>query len=182
MMILKGERGDKGVKGERGDRGKRGEPGKEYILKEYHRFKILNWTSYFTLLIAFGFLVYYLYMNFYPFRILEFDNETTANTWEVHVLTPQVKAGEEFKYEQSFKKLIDLPGKVSCYFEDGIVYRLSDELGSNPIVENRFVRSMKAPITLMPDKYKFGCDIEYELPMGRIIIYHFITDVYINII
>lgn len=136
----------------------------------------LDYFSYFVLLIAFGFMIYFAYVSYYPFEIIKFNNTDNEGNGIFKVLTPEVRKGEILLYVSEFEKLMNIPGEISCYFEDGIVYQLTDRVNNNKVGRHDEVRAIDVPLSLPPETYRYGCKVNYKLTMGRTITYTFFTD------
>lgn len=137
---------------------------------------ILDYFSYFVLLIAFGMMLYYAYMSYYPFEIIRFTNKDENGNGLYKILTPEVGRGDAIRYVSDFEKLMPIAGEMSCYFEDGIVYQLNERTNNNSVGNHDEIRQVDVPLSLQPEVYRYGCTVRYKLTMGRAIEYKFYTE------
>lgn len=144
--------------------------------KDYRNMKnIANKLSYLIIAGTFIFMAIYAYFSFYPFNILEFDQVNAEGAGYYEVVTPTVKQGGLLQYHSIFTKNMDLRGKVSCYFEDGILFRVPEFTSDNSTGVNDTIRAVKVPETLPEGTYRYSCKIFYKLTMHRVVEYTFVT-------
>lgn len=137
---------------------------------------LLDYFSYLVLLLAFGIMIFYAYMSYYPFEILKFDKVDENGNGVYEVLTPEVKGGEILMYRSDFTKLMDIPATMQCAFEDGIIYQVSERANNNTVGDHNEVRAVDVPVSLVPETYRYTCRVIYKLTMGRTIEYNFYTE------
>ena len=138
--------------------------------------RFIDRASFIVIILTFLGLIYYALMSLYPFEIIKFSRTDAEGNGIFKMNTPIVKAGGTIEYICSYTQLIDMNGEISCYFEDEILYQVVGRSNSLAIGKHCEGRAVEIPIGLKPDTYRFGCNIDYTLPTGRVLRYTFYTE------
>ena len=111
--------------------------------------RLLQWTAFFTLGMAIYLMLYFGWVMFYPFNLM------TSLRDEFHVLTPEVRAGENIQFESAWQRNTDLPIVVSRQLIDTYIYHYQDIASNPPKDVQKKVITVKIPAYVEPGEYYF---------------------------
>lgn len=131
--------------------------------------KLMDVVSWIAITSAFGLIVLYAVVSFYPFTIIKFN-------LPYKVLTPTVKQGQNLEYQRSSYKYIDLPATMNCWYQDDLQYYIPATDSNSKIGSHDELVIQTVPDQLPPGKYKYDCNVTYVLYGIRVLRYEFYTD------
>lgn len=132
---------------------------------------LLNFFASITLLAAFGLMLYFGYMLFWPIKVIDWldGNFITCKT--------QYRIGEVMRYRLHYNKYFPLEAETVVYFEDGIMFQMPSTVTNNPTGERDFVKvAFKIPEELPPGRYKLKEYIIYKVNPLRSITYTLVSN------
>lgn len=133
--------------------------------------KLFHWISGVTIFSAMALILFFGWMMFYPFKVIEFDKDS------FQTLKKSYQQGETFTYRVKYHKYYDIPATVIRSFEDGIVYQLPVTQTQNPTGNVDFTNmSIEVPKHLPPGTYTMKMSIIYKLNPVRDMIYNMRTN------
>lgn len=121
-------------------------------------------------------LLIYGVATLYPYEIVKFKKEDGLGRGLYIVEDKVIKEGELLRYHVQFEKLSDRQGVMSCFFEDGILFRTPSTLSNQPVGVRDYIQAVEIPQTLPSGEYKYGCLVSYEMYFDKVITYTFYTD------
>ena len=126
----------------------------------------MNKTSYIIsmiiLLAGFAVMLYILYLMVYPFKTIEMKQP-------FKVLTPVVKAGEDFKILNEYCKYTNSTGTLSRSFIDGEIYPISTTVSNLQTGCGSLVITIQVPEYLPSGIYHLQTTAEYKINPVRTI-------------
>jgi hypothetical protein len=134
--------------------------------------QFLNYISYFSVLIAFFVTILLLYWQFYPYKVLVFNNE------KFPMIQTQVHAGDMLTYEADYCKYMDLPATVTRHIINGFDYTMpstiTDRTMGCHVINVSFILPKETPTG---KGYRAEVIYKYEInPLRTIIIKHSTVD------
>lgn len=130
--------------------------------------KLINYLSFLTLLVAFGFLLIFGFWQFYPYKTIEFKNVP----FPIFNENKTIEQGGVLVYKTEFCKYTDLEAKVARSFVDEVVYLVPTDVGVRPKGCGEVMVELTIPNTLPPATYKLVIDYTYEVNPIRTISIH----------
>lgn len=133
----------------------------------------------FSLLVIFwtlALLIVYGVLTLYPYEIVKFKKEDGFGRGVYLVEDKIIAKGELLRYRVQFEKILDKQGAMSCFFEDGILFRTPPTYSNQPVGYRDYVQAVEIPQTLPAGEYRYGCLISYEMYFDRVVSYTFYTD------
>jgi len=108
-----------------------------------------------------GVLLYFMLYPFNPATLKSFKTEKTL-----------YKRGEEAIIELKFNKHMNVTPKTKWSIVDGVVYELNTPGQARPTGQQTTYTSKTIPLSIMPGKYHFRVELEYNVhPLHQIIYY-----------
>jgi hypothetical protein len=133
--------------------------------------RILNYSAGIIVCIAIAILIYFSFLFYWPYKVIEFDSKTLQTSKQ------QYKRGEAFVYTVKYNKFMAIPATVIRSFEDGIVYQLPTTQTDNPAGRQCFSNnSITIPSYLPPGNYIMRMTLIYKVNSFREIIYKLQTN------
>lgn len=125
----------------------------------------VNW------IIIFLGLFYLLFLQFYPFKILDIEGQ-------MGVSPSVVKSGESIIITRRIEKLVDMTAQVSCKFEDGVMFTVPARLSTNIMGQISEDIVVSIPNSLPEGKYSYICDLVFQVSPFRTINYTWQTETF----
>ncbi len=146
------------------------------IKYELNQRKVIDNLSMFVIVWTLGLLIIYGIITLYPFKIVRFKKVDPLGRGIYLVEDKTIEDGELLRYHVQFEKLSDRQGTLSCFFEDGILFRTPSTVSNQPKGTRDFIQAIEIPSTLPSGKYRYGCLVSYEMYFDRVVNYMFYTD------
>jgi len=125
--------------------------------------RLLYIASCVILALAIGFLMYFYYLQFYPFEIVR------LHTFESQ--QQQVVAGEPIKIKIKFEKFMDYEATIKWSLIDGFVYGIPRESVFRGTGENEVYTYFIIPSTTPSGEYQLQAQLSYKISPFRTIHY-----------
>ena len=123
-------------------------------------------------IIAANFLaVYFIYLSFYPLRIVELKSPPI-------VQESSAKPGDLIHVQMEFIKLRDYRSDIVWSLVNGEVYQIDSGRTIRQPGEHFIVRSLQVPEGARPDTYHVELDIEYAITPWRKVNYKWTTNTF----
>ena len=121
------------------------------------------------LIVVLLFLISYIVVLLYPFKVAEFHSP-------LKVLTPIVQKGGSLLYQQDSEKFMQIEGNMNCYYVDGLTLPVGSKPSNRAVGINKEVISIVIPESLPPATYFYKCTLTYEVLGIKEVRYEFYTD------
>jgi hypothetical protein len=127
--------------------------------------KFMQWLSYLTIVAALFLMLYFSYLLFYPYKVVEFHDILRTTKQQYH-------QGETFAYAINYTKYMDLPATNVRRFVNGIVYTLPTIQTCNDKGEHNTISALThIPRDMPPGKYTYCLTIIYKVNPFREVSY-----------
>ena len=126
---------------------------------------IMHKFSALVISVTFIFIIYVMYLMYYPVNVLEF------NTPIYEILTPIVRKGGIVKFRVDLVKHNALPATHTRQLIDGYTYIMTTAIANAPKGKVDFIASQKLPDYIETGKYYIKSTYTYEINKLRTVTY-----------
>lgn len=127
--------------------------------KRIHKHRMYYYGSMTVIGTALILILYVLFLLFWPFKTLEFNQPMLKVLNTDHV----VKQGEDLKYEVDYCRFTTKQARIVRNLQDGILYILPTEYTQQPTGCQVVYLTIEIPKAVAPGKYTLHQSIEFEL-------------------